>query len=68
MKKSTKKVLIAGAILLGIAMLVNPSYSSVYVDGPNGPIKTEKWGFGPGRMFVHTRVVADDSSVTINME
>lgn len=58
-------MLIYVLILVGFVALLNPGYSSVYVDGPNGVVKTEKFSFGPGRLFVYTRVVADDSSVKI---
>ena len=37
-------------------------------EGPNGPVKAEKWGFGPGRLFVYTRVVADETTVSVDMQ
>ena len=38
---------------------------SVSMNGPNGVIETEEFKFGPGGLYVHTRVVADDTPVTI---
>jgi hypothetical protein len=65
MKRSTKRTIIGAAIFLGFLALLNPGYSSVHVYGPNGTIKTEKFSFGPGSLFVYTRVVADDSEVLV---
>jgi hypothetical protein len=58
----------AGLGLIALVALINPSYSSAYIDGPNGVVKAEKFGFGPGRLFVYTRVVADDQTVTVEMK
>ncbi len=44
-----------------------PRYSSVSVDGPTGPIKSERWRFGPGGLVSYNRVVADQESVTVEM-
>lgn len=68
MKRSTKRMIILALGVVAFLALLNPSYSSVYVEGPNGPVKAEKWGFGPGRLFVYTRVLADETSVTVDME
>lgn len=68
MTRSTKKRLMIGVGVIALLALINPSYSSAYIDGPNGVVKTEKFGFGPGRMFVYTRVVADDQTVTVEMK
>lgn len=67
MKRSTKRVLIVTACVVAVLALVNPRYSYVYVDGPTGPIKSEKFGFGPGGLVTYTRVVADQESVTVEM-
>ena len=67
MKRSTKRRLFIGLGVVVALALLNPRYSSVYVDGPNGLIKTEKYGFGPGGLFVYTRVVADEQSVSVEM-
>lgn len=65
MSRSTKRVLLWVLVFLGFLALLNPGYSSAYVEGPNGVVKTERFSFGPGSLIVYTRVVADDSSVTI---
>ncbi len=36
-----------------------------FVEGPTGVVRTERFTFGPNSLFVYTRVVADDASVTI---
>ena len=65
MSRSTKRVLVWVLIFLGFLALLNPGYSSVYVDGPNGVVQTQRFSFGPGSLIVFTRVVADESSVSI---
>lgn len=65
MKRSTKRLVFAGLAFVAFLAILNPGYSSVYVDGPNGRIKTEKFSFGPGSLFVYNRVVADESEVHI---
>jgi hypothetical protein len=65
MSRSTKRRLVVALIVVAILALLNPGYSSVYVDGPNGVIKTQRFKFGPGGLYVHTRVVVDESSVQI---
>ena len=65
MSPSTKRFLVIGFGVIAVLALLNPGYSSVYVAGPNGVIKTEKFKFGPGGLFVYTRVTADESSVQI---
>lgn len=65
MARSTRRVLIWGLVVVGFLALLNPGYSSVYIDGPTGVIRTEKYSFGPGSLVVRTRVVADDATVTI---
>ncbi len=65
MTRTTKCRLIWAAIILGLLALLNPGYSSVYVDGPNGAIRTQRFSFGPGSLIVFTRVVADETSVKI---
>ena len=66
MSKSQKRLLFGGLGLVAFLAILNPGYSSVYVNGPNGVIKTEKFKFGPGGgLYVYTRVVADESSVTV---
>lgn len=67
MKRSTKRLLIVAAVAFGLLALANPRYSSVYVDGPTGPIKSERWRFGPGGLVSYNRVVADQESVTVEM-
>jgi len=61
MSKSKKRLLFGGLALVAFLAIL----SSVYVNGPNGVIKTEKFKFGPGGLYVHTRVVADETSVTV---
>lgn len=65
MSRSTKRLLIGGLVFLAFLALLNPGYSSGYVETPNGVIRTQKFSFGPGSFFVHTRIVADDSTVNI---
>jgi hypothetical protein len=65
MSQSTKRLLVWVFIVLGFLALLNPGYSSTYVEGPNGIIQTQRFTFGPGSLIVFTRVVADDSSVRI---
>jgi hypothetical protein len=65
MSRSTKRLLLIGFGAVAVLALLNPGYSSVYVEGPNGVVKTEKFKFGPGGLFVYTRVTADESSVQI---
>lgn len=65
MSRSTRRVLIWGLAVVAFLALLNPGYSSVYIDGPTGVIKTEKFSFGPGSLVVFTRVVADDTTVKI---
>jgi hypothetical protein len=52
-------------IVLGFLALLNPGYSSVYVEGPTGVIQTHRFTFGPGSLIVFTWVEADESSVKI---
>lgn len=62
----SKRRLVAGALLvIGVLAILNPGYSSVSIDGPAGVIRTEKFSFGPGSLFVFTRVVSDDAAVRI---
>ena len=68
MTRSTRQRLMIGVGVIALLALINPSYSSAYIDGPNGVVKMEKFGFGPGRMYVYTRVVADDQTVTVEMK
>lgn len=65
MSRSTRRVVIWGLVVVGFLALLNPGYSSVYIDGPTGVIRTEKFSFGPGSLVVFTRVVADDTTVHI---
>ena len=65
MSRSTKKYLAIGLGVVAVVALLNPGYSSVYVEGPNGVIKTVKLKFGPGGLFVYTRVTADESTIQI---
>ena len=65
MSRSTKRLVVWGLILVGFLALLNPGYSSTQIEGPNGVIRTQKFSFGPGSLFVYTRVVADESSVQI---
>jgi len=65
MSRSTKRLFVGGLVLLGFLALLNPGYSSAYVEGPNGVVRTERFTFGPNSLFVYTRVVADDSAVRI---
>jgi hypothetical protein len=65
MSRSTKRLVIGVLIVVVLVALLNPGYSSVYVEGPNGVIKTQQFKFGPGGLFVYTRVVADESSVQV---
>jgi hypothetical protein len=52
-------------IALGFLALLNPGYSSVSIEGPEGVVHTQRFSFGPNSLFVFTRVVADESTVTI---
>jgi hypothetical protein len=65
MQRSRKRLLVWALIVLGSLALLNPGYSSAYVEGPNGVIHTQRFTFGPGSLIVFTRVVADESSVRI---
>ncbi len=65
MSRSTRRLVYGGLILVGFLALLNPGYSSAYVDGPNGPIRTQSFKFGPGGLYVYTRIVADEHSVEI---
>jgi hypothetical protein len=65
MSRSTKRLLVGGLVLLGFLALLNPGYSSASVEGPTGVVRTQRFTFGPNSLFVYTRVVADDSTVTI---
>ena len=65
MSRSRRRIVVYVLIVIAIIVLLNPSYSAVYVDGPNGVIKTERFKFGPGSLFVYTRVVADESTVEV---
>lgn len=66
-KRSTRRLLIAAAVAFGLLALANPRYSSVYVDGPAGRIKSEQWRFGLGGLVSYNRVVADRETVTVKM-
>jgi hypothetical protein len=65
MSRRTKRLLLVGVIFVALLALLNPEYSSVFVEGPNGPIRTQQFKFGPGGLFVYTRVVADETTVEI---
>lgn len=65
MSRSNRRLLLIGLGAVVVVALLNPGYSSVYVAGPNGVVKTEKFKFGPGGLFVYTRVTADETSVQI---
>lgn len=66
MSRRTQRWLIAGGVLLAALAILNPGYSSVSVDGPNGKIRSEKYRFGPSGAFgTYNRIVADDSGVTV---
>lgn len=65
MPRPLKGLLIGAALLLGFLALLNPGYSSATVAGPTGVVRTQRFTFGPNSLFVYTRVVADDSTVTI---
>jgi hypothetical protein len=65
MSRSTKRLIVWGLVLVAFLALLNPGYSSAYVEGPNGVIHTQKFSFGPGSLFVYTRIVADDTTVQI---
>jgi hypothetical protein len=65
MSRSTRRLVIWGLLLVGFLALLNPGYSSVYINGPNGVIRTEKFSFGPGSLIVFTRVTVDESTVEI---
>ncbi len=65
MSRSAKRRLVWAFIIIALLALLNPGYSSVSVVGPNGVITTRKFSFGPGRLFVFTHVVADESTVHI---
>lgn len=65
MSRSRKRWLLAALILVGCLALLNPGYSSTYVEGPHGVVRTQRFTFGPGSWIVFTRVVVDDSSVTV---
>ena len=65
MPRSLARLLVGALLLLGFLALLNPGYSSATVNGPTGVVRTERFTFGPNGLFVYTRVVADDASVTI---
>lgn len=65
MSRSTRRLVIWGLVVVAFLALLNPGYSSVYIDGPTGVIRTEKFSFGPGSLIVFTRVVADDTTVRV---
>jgi hypothetical protein len=65
MPRSTRRAIVWGLVVVGFLALLNPGYSSVYIDGPTGVIRTEKFSFGPGSLIVFTRVVADDNVIQI---
>jgi hypothetical protein len=65
MSRSTRRLVIWGLSLVGFLALLNPGYSSAYINGPNGVIRTEKFSFGPGSLLVFTRVTADQSTVEV---
>lgn len=65
MSRSTKRRLVWVLIVLGFIALLNPGFSSVYVEGPNGVVQTQRFTFGPGSLIVFTRVVADEATVRI---
>ena len=65
MSRSTKRLLVIVFGVVAVLALLNPGYSSVYVEGPSGVINTERFKFVPGGLFVYTRVTADESSVQI---
>jgi hypothetical protein len=67
MTRSTRRRLLFALGVAGLLALLNPRYSSVSVDGPAGPVKAEKFGFGPGGVVSYTRVVADEQSVSVEM-
>jgi hypothetical protein len=67
MKRSTKRRLFIALGVVVVLALLSPRYSSVYVDGPNGLVKAEKFGFGPGSVFTYTRVLADEQSVSVEI-
>jgi hypothetical protein len=67
MSRKTRRYLLVGVILVALIALLNPGYSSVYVEGPNGPIRSQQFKFGPGGLFVYTRVVADETTVAIEL-
>jgi hypothetical protein len=65
MSRSTKRLLLWVLLVIGFVALLNPGYSSAYVEGPNGIVRTQRFTFGPGSLIVFTRITADDSSVRI---
>lgn len=65
MSRSTRQLVVWGLLAVGFLALLNPGYSSVSIDGPNGVIRTERFSFGPGSLIVFTRVVADDTTISI---
>lgn len=68
MSRTTRRVLLGVGLVVAFLALLNPGYSSVSVSGPQGVVKTEKYSFGPGRLFVYTRVVADDQELVIEQQ
>lgn len=68
MSRTKRRLVVVGCVVVGFLAILNPSYSCAEVDGPNGRMKVEKYGFGPGRLFVFTRILADESTTTIEME
>ena len=65
MPRPVKRLLISALLLVVFLALLNPGYSSAYVEGPNGVVKTQRFSFGPGSLVVFTHVVADDATVRI---
>lgn len=69
LSKKQLRIVYVGLGLFAVLALVNPSYSSAEVSTPNGRMKVEKYGFGPGRMFEHTssRIVADEGTIQMDV-
>ena len=65
MSRPSRRMLIWVLLFVGFLAFLNPGYGAVYIDGPTGVIQVEKFTFGPGGIFVFSRVGEDDITVAI---
>ncbi len=65
MSRSRRQMLIWVLLFVSFLAFLNPGYGSVYIDGPTGVSQTEKFTFGPGGVFVFSRVGKDEIKIAI---